>query len=76
MQKLSSYGIDNCTHQWIETWLTQRTQQVVMDGEHSLPTSVLLGVSQGMVLGPLMFLIYINDISEQVLSPLICLLIC
>ena len=57
MQKLSSYGIDSCTYQWIETWLTQRTQYVVMDGECSLPASVLSGVPQGTVLRPLMFLI-------------------
>ena len=44
MQEISSYGIDNCIYQWIETWLTQRTQEVIMDGEHSLPASVLLGV--------------------------------
>ena len=58
------------TYQWIETWLTRRTQHVVMDVECSLPASVLSGVPQGMVLEPLMFLIYINDISEQVSSPL------
>ena len=61
---------DNCTYQWIETWLTQRTQHVVMDGECSLPASVLSGVPQGTVLGPLIFLIYVSDISEQVSSPL------
>ena len=68
LQKLSSYGIDCYTYQWIETWLTQRTQQVVMDGDSSLPATVLSGVPQGTVLGPLIFLIYINYISEQVSS--------
>jgi len=51
-------------------WLTQRRQQVVLDGECSLPAPVLSGVPQGTVLGPLMFLIHINNISQQVSSPL------
>jgi len=55
--------------------LTQRAQQVALDGECSLPTPILSGVPQGTVLGPLMFLIYINDISEHYISLLmICLL--
>jgi len=74
-QQQPAYSMDtiplvSCTHHWIQTWLTKRSQQVLLDGECSLPAYVLSGVPQGTVLAPLMFLIYINDISEQVSSPL------
>ena len=65
IRKLDHYGIRDNILKWISNWLTSRTQRVVVDGEISKPVHVKSGVPQGTVLGPLMFLIYINNIADQ-----------
>ena len=66
--KLHQYGIQNSLFAWLKTFLSDRTQTVVVDGQESLAKPVISGVPQGTVLGPLLFLVYINDISKNLSS--------
>ena len=60
-EKLSHYGIDGVALRWFQSYLSNRKQFIALEGLESDRMDISVGVPQGSILGPLIFLIYIND---------------
>ena len=65
LKKLQKLGIEGHTLRWLQAFLSNRSQRVIVNGKLSSPHTVISGVPQGSVIGPLLFLVLINDIDKN-----------
>ena len=69
LRKLSKLNLDDCILNWLHVYLYNRQQAVIVDGDESESSSILSRVPQGSVLGSILFLVYINDLTNVVIHP-------
>ena len=71
VMKLKASSLCNDNLYWFKPYLSDRTQLVDLSGTHSSCSPIICGVHQGSILGPLLFLVYVNDMSDVVKNKLL-----
>ena len=71
LTKLRSYGVSGQLHKLVASFLEDRQMSVVLDGQRSSTKCINAGVPQGSILGPTLFLLYINDLPDGIISKLV-----
>ena len=66
LSKLNRYGIRVVAFNWFKSYLSDRTQYATINNERSEIQTITYGIPQGSILGPLLFLIYINDLHRSI----------
>ena len=72
LEKLKLYGVQNCNLNWFKSYLSQRKQYISFDQEKTEMLHIKCGVPQGSIIGPLLFLLYVNDLpnASKILDPI------
>lgn len=65
LRKLDAIGVDNIACDWFKSFLHNRSQVTVFNDTQSDKENISIGVAQGSILGPLLFIVYINDLPNQ-----------
>ena len=66
IRKMALYGFEESALSWVKSYLTNRTQSVFIEGSLSDPLPVECGVPQGSILGPLLYILFTNDLPEAI----------
>ena len=75
LKKLKRYGFHENIISWIESFLSDHPQQVVLDGTLSYSTAIISGVPKGTVLGPFLFILFVNDMEHCIAHSIIRLFV-